>query len=84
MLHVVFYAKIGSEKGSFDMTDVLKGINEKLIYRHPHVFGDVKVTGAGDVEKNWEQLKIKAISRFFQVCLHHFPRLSKQTGSRKK
>ena len=59
MLHVVFYAKIGSEKGSFDMTDVLKGINEKLIYRHPHVFGDVKVTGAGDVEKNWEQLKIK-------------------------
>lgn len=59
MLHIVFYAKIGSEKGIFTMADVLKGINEKLIYRHPHVFGDVKVSGASDVEKNWEHLKIK-------------------------
>ncbi|HUV01132.1 MAG TPA: nucleoside triphosphate pyrophosphohydrolase [Bacteroidales bacterium] len=59
MLHIVFYAKIGSEKGSFSMTDVLKGINEKLIYRHPHVFGDVKVSGASEVEVNWEHLKIK-------------------------
>jgi len=40
MLHIVFYAKIGSEKGAFTMTDVLEGINKKLIYRHPHVFGD--------------------------------------------
>ncbi|HZL77168.1 MAG TPA: nucleoside triphosphate pyrophosphohydrolase [Bacteroidales bacterium] len=59
MLHIVFYAKIGAEKGKFTMTDVLKGINEKLIYRHPHVFGDVKVSGASEVEENWEQLKIK-------------------------
>jgi len=59
MLHIVFYAKIGSEKGIFDMADVLEGINNKLIYRHPHVFGDVKVTGASEVEENWEQLKIK-------------------------
>ncbi|MGD0342183.1 MAG: nucleoside triphosphate pyrophosphohydrolase [Bacteroidales bacterium] len=59
MLHIVFYAKIGAEKGKFTMTDVLKGINEKLIYRHPHVFGDVKVSGASEVEKNWEHLKIK-------------------------
>jgi XTP/dITP diphosphohydrolase len=59
MLHIVFYAKIGSEKGAFTMADVLKGINNKLIYRHPHVFGDVKVTGASEVEENWEQLKIK-------------------------
>ncbi len=59
MLHIVFYAKIGSEKGIFDMADVLEGINNKLIYRHPHVFGDVKVTGASQVEENWEQLKIK-------------------------
>jgi XTP/dITP diphosphohydrolase len=59
MLHIVFYAKIGSEKGLFSMTDVLKGINEKLVYRHPHVFGDVKVSGASEVEKNWEHLKIK-------------------------
>jgi MazG family protein len=59
MLHIVFYAKIGSEKGVFNMADVLEGINNKLIYRHPHVFGDVKVSGASEVEENWEQLKIK-------------------------
>jgi MazG family protein len=58
MLHLVFYAKIGSENGNFTMTDVLEGINRKLIYRHPHVFGDVKVSGASEVEENWEQLKI--------------------------
>ncbi len=59
MLHLVFYAKIGSERGTFTMQDVLHGINEKLIYRHPHVFGDVKVSGASEVEENWEHLKIK-------------------------
>jgi MazG family protein len=59
MLHIVFYARIGSETGKFTMTDVLEGINKKLIYRHPHVFGDVKVDGASEVEKNWEHLKIK-------------------------
>jgi MazG family protein len=59
MLHIVFYAKIGSEKGTFSMADVLEGINTKLIYRHPHVFSDVKVQGASEVEENWEQLKIK-------------------------
>jgi MazG family protein len=59
MLHIVFYAKIGAEKGVFTMADVLRGINNKLIYRHPHVFGDVKVSGASEVEENWEQLKIK-------------------------
>lgn len=58
MLHLVFYAKIGSEKGLFSMTDVLEGINKKLIYRHPHVFGYVKVSGASEVEENWEQLKM--------------------------
>jgi MazG family protein len=59
MLHIVFYAKIGSEKGVFSMAEVLEGINTKLVYRHPHVFGDVKVTGASQVEENWEQLKIR-------------------------
>lgn len=59
MLHLVFYAKIGSEKGAFTIADVLEGINKKLIYRHPHVFSDVKVSGASEVEENWEQLKIK-------------------------
>lgn len=59
MLHIVFYAKIAEEKGIFSMADVLKGINNKLIYRHPHVFGDVEVSGAKEVEQNWEKLKIK-------------------------
>lgn len=59
MLHIVFYAKIGSEKGAFTMAEVLEGINNKLIYRHPHVFGDIKVSGASEVEENWEQLKIR-------------------------
>ena len=59
MLHIVFYAKIAEEKGLFSIADVLKGINKKLIYRHPHVFGDVEVSGASEVEQNWEKLKIK-------------------------
>jgi MazG family protein len=59
MLHIVFYAKIGAEKGAFTMADVLEGINSKLVYRHPHVFGDVRVSGASEVEENWEQLKTK-------------------------
>lgn len=59
MLHIVFYAKIGQEKGAFDMGDVLEGINEKLVYRHPHIFGDVKVADAREVIENWEALKLK-------------------------
>ncbi|PLX08652.1 MAG: nucleoside triphosphate pyrophosphohydrolase [Marinilabiliales bacterium] len=59
LLHIVFYAKIGQERGTFDITDVIKGINEKLIFRHPHIFGDVKVQTAKDVEENWERLKLK-------------------------
>jgi XTP/dITP diphosphohydrolase len=59
MLHIVFYAKIGAEKGAFTMADVLEGINNKLIYRHPHVFSNIKVSGASEVEENWEQLKIR-------------------------
>jgi XTP/dITP diphosphohydrolase len=60
MLHVVFYAKIGAEKGAFDMGDVLEGINKKLIYRHPHVFSNVDVDGSSKkVEENWEALKLK-------------------------
>jgi XTP/dITP diphosphohydrolase len=67
MLHIVFYAKIGTEKNLFSMTDVLKGINEKLIYRHPHVFGEVNVSDASEVEKNWEHLKIKENSDYKPV-----------------
>lgn len=67
MLHLVFYARIASEKGLFDIGDVLKGINEKLIYRHPHVFGSVTVNGATEVIQNWEQLKMKETSRYKPV-----------------
>lgn len=59
LLHIIFYAKIGSETNNFDIADVANGISEKLIHRHPHVFGDKKVYSVKDVEKNWEQLKLK-------------------------
>lgn len=59
MLHLVFYAKIGSEQKAFDVADVLNGICEKLIVRHPHIYGDVKVKNEEEVAQNWEKLKIK-------------------------
>ena len=59
LLHIVFYAKIGSEKGAFDIGDVAHGISEKLIERHPHIYGDVQVADAEEVKKNWEQIKLK-------------------------
>ncbi|MCF8461457.1 MAG: nucleoside triphosphate pyrophosphohydrolase [Flavobacteriales bacterium] len=59
LLHIVFYAKIGSEKGAFDMADVAEGICEKLISRHPHIYGDVKVANEEEVKQNWEKLKLK-------------------------
>lgn len=59
LLHVAFYAKIGSETGDFDMKDVCDKLCEKLIFRHPHVFGEVKADTAGQVSENWEQLKLK-------------------------
>lgn len=58
LLHVAFYAKIASEKGQFDMKDVCDRLCDKLIYRHPHVFGEAKAETAGEVCKNWEQLKM--------------------------
>ncbi|MFO7850888.1 MAG: nucleoside triphosphate pyrophosphohydrolase [Bacteroidota bacterium] len=58
MLHIVFYARIASEKKSFDITDVIDGINKKLVHRHPHVFGDTKVKSATEVEDNWEKIKL--------------------------
>lgn len=59
ILHIVFYSKIASEKKAFDIADVLNGICEKLIHRHPHIFGDVKVESDEDVKRNWEALKLK-------------------------
>jgi XTP/dITP diphosphohydrolase len=59
LLHIVFYAKIGSEKKAFDIADVANSICEKLIERHPHIYGDVKVENEADVKRNWEQIKLK-------------------------
>jgi len=59
LLHIVFYAKIGSETEDFDIADVCNGICEKLISRHPHIYGDVKVEDENDVKRNWENLKLK-------------------------
>ena len=59
LLHIIFYAKIGDEKGQFDITDVINLLCDKLIYRHPHVFSTTEVEGSGEVIKNWEDLKQK-------------------------
>ncbi|WP_108803620.1 nucleoside triphosphate pyrophosphohydrolase [Aquimarina sp. Aq107] len=59
LLHIVFYAKIGSETKDFDIADVANEICEKLISRHPHIYGDVEVTDEEDVKRNWENLKLK-------------------------
>lgn len=59
LLHIVFYAKIGSETKDFDISDVIHGICDKLIHRHPHIYGNVKVTNEADVKQNWENLKLK-------------------------
>ena len=58
MLHMIFYAKIGSEKGAFDIADALNGICDKLVKRHPHIYGDVKVKDEQEVKRNWEQIKL--------------------------
>ena len=59
LLHIVFYAKIGSETNDFDISDVLNTVCEKLIHRHPHIYGDVKVQDEEEVKRNWEKLKLK-------------------------
>lgn len=59
LLHIVFYSKIGEEQQTFDIQDVCEQLAEKLIYRHPHIFGDTTVSNARQVEKNWEALKLK-------------------------
>lgn len=59
LLHILFYSKIADEKGQFDIADVANALNDKLIFRHPHVFGEVKVGDAHDVETNWEKIKLK-------------------------
>jgi XTP/dITP diphosphohydrolase len=63
LLHIVFYSKIGKEKSAFDINDVIEGISDKLVYRHPHVFSDTKVKDSSEVENNWEALKLKENSK---------------------
>ncbi|AYO58157.1 nucleoside triphosphate pyrophosphohydrolase [Chryseobacterium sp. 6424] len=63
LLHLVFYAKIGSEKESFDIADVINSLNEKLIFRHPHIYGDTHVKDEEEVKQNWEKLKLKEGNR---------------------
>jgi len=59
MMHLVFYARIAEEQGAFDILDVLNGVCEKLINRHPHIYGDVDVQNEDDVKRNWEKIKLK-------------------------
>ena len=59
LLHILFYSKIGKEQGQFTLEEVITGLAEKLIVRHPHIYGDVKVENEDDVKKNWENLKLK-------------------------
>ncbi|CAN5410775.1 nucleoside triphosphate pyrophosphohydrolase [soil metagenome] len=59
LLHIIFYAKIGSEQNQFTLDEVINGVCEKLIFRHPHIYGDVKVNDDEDVKRNWEKLKMK-------------------------
>ena len=59
LLHIVFYAKIGSEQNAFDMADIANAISDKLVVRHPHIYSDVKVENADNVAQNWEQIKLK-------------------------
>lgn len=59
LLHILFYSKIADEQGRFDIADVANALNDKLIFRHPHVFGEVSVGNAHDVETNWEKIKLK-------------------------
>ena len=59
LLHLLFYAKIGTEKGQFTITDAINSVCEKLIHRHPHIYGDISVADEEEVKRNWEQLKLK-------------------------
>ena len=59
LLHIIFYAKIGEEKNTFDIGDVCNAISDKLVFRHPHVFGDINIESASQVEQSWEQIKMK-------------------------
>ncbi len=88
LLHIVFYAKIGEEKNAFDIASITNTINEKLIYRHPHIFSNVKVSSAKEVEENWEALKLKEKGRKKQTVLegvpHSLPAMTKANRIQEK
>jgi XTP/dITP diphosphohydrolase len=84
-LHLVFYSKIGKEKGAFDVADVLNAICEKLIYRHPHIYGDVEVKDEEEVKANWEKLKLKEGKKsVFEGVPSSLPALVKATRIQEK
>lgn len=74
ILHIVFYSKIASEQQAFDVTDVLHGICEKLIVRHPHIYGDVQADDAAAVERNWEKIKLKEKNNSKKTVLGGVPK----------
>ncbi len=69
LLHIVFYSKIADEKQKFNIADVLNGICDKLIYRHPHIYSDTQVSGQDEVLKNWEELKLFVMGTVFVYLL---------------
>lgn len=84
-LHLVFYAKLGSEVGAFDVTSILNGICEKLIHRHPHIYGDVEVQNEEEVKANWEKLKLKEGKQsVLEGVPHALPALVKATRIQEK
>lgn len=84
LLHIVFYAKIGSETGDFDIGDIVRNLNEKLIYRHPHIFSDTEVRDAEDVKKNWEELKMREGKRVLEGVPGSLPAMIKANRIQEK
>lgn len=86
LLHIVFYAKVGSETGDFDIKDVIDSINDKLVHRHPHIFGDIKVQSADEVASNWEKIKLKegAKKRVLEGVPYALPALIKANRLQEK
>ncbi len=86
LLHIVFYAKIGEEKQAFDIAEIAKTISEKLIYRHPHIFSNVNVNSAKEVEENWEALKLKEKGKktVLEGVPHSLPAMTKANRIQEK
>ena len=78
LLHIVFYSKIASESNHFNINDVIRSVSEKLIERHPHIYGDIKVSSIDEVKKNWERLKVKDKNKgILSGVPNHLPSLIK-------